>query len=116
MTENGFLLEIAALEEKKSHKSNNRWSGTYSSRFCKNKISLYQSYTLRNDLIKLFQNKTIVVTIIFIPTLSAYICSKSDWSHISSQIFRFAVFYPTQQGIQHTPDFSPLCFIFQNER
>ena len=57
-------------------------------------------------------NYSIVVTIFFIPTLTAYICSKSDWSHISSQIFRFAVFYPTQQGIQHTPDFSPLCFLF----
>ena len=55
-------------------------------------------------------NYSIVVTIFFIPTLTAYICSKSDWSHISSQIFRFAVFYPTQQGIQHTPDFNPLCF------
>ena len=96
----------------------------HSSRFCKNKISLYQSYWYEffflfwsqipnaTNLLNYSRIRPLWLQFFFILTLTAYICSKSGWSHISSQIFRFAVFYPTQQGIQHTPDFSPLCFLF----
>ena len=75
-------------------------------------VKIKLAFTNRIPYATTLLNYSIVVTIFFIPTLTAYICSKSDWSHISSQIFRFAVFYPTQQGIQHTPDFSLLCVLF----
>ena len=108
MTENGFLLEIAALEEKKAIKAIIGGVG----HIVVDSVKIKLAFTNRIPYATNLLNYSIVVTIFFIPTLTAYICSKSDWSHISSQIFRFAVFYPTQQGIQHTPDFSPLCFLF----